>query len=140
MEGLGVVTVGFAKAGGRKVPGDKCLGVHGCEADVGEAALVGPPRGIPQDKRQNVHANVVVEWPPHGTTDQESPVAATEVYHQRDLASEEGFVVERAFGWELFEGGSRPASGVEYFACDGYAELAFNASRIFHVPYSSPAP
>src|SRR5260221_8826570 len=104
--------MGLAQAAGGDVSGDKRLGIDGREANIGETALIGPACGITQDERENVHADVVVARPPDGTADQESSVAAAEVYHQRGAAGKEGFRVQRAFGWELFEGGSRPAGGV----------------------------
>ena len=102
--------------------------VHDGEADVRKAALVGPARGVADDDRKHVGAEVVVVGPPDGAAEEETAVAAADVHHQRRRAAEQGRQIERAVGRQLFEGGLRPSGGVEDFAGDRHAELALDAA------------
>src|SRR5207253_2675418 len=98
---LRVVAVDFADAGRRDVPFEEALPVADGEAEVAQAALVAAARGVADDDRQHVDAEVVVVGAPDGALEEEAAIAAADVEDDRGPAAEEGRPVEAALGGEL---------------------------------------
>ncbi len=126
--GLRVVAVDFGDAARLNVLRQEALPVADGEAEVAQAALVAAPRGVADDDRQHVNAQVVVIGPPDGALEKEAAVAAAQVEDDRGPAAEQRRPVEAALGGELLEGGLRPLRRVEDFAGDGDAELALDVT------------
>ena len=132
VERLRVVAMDFRRGPGREQATHERLAVHDGEADVGQAALVGPARGVAKDERQDIDADVVVVGPPDGAADQEPAIAAAKVDDQGGGSAKEGGEVKGAWRRETFEGSLSPVSWVKNLACEGDTELALDLPPIFH--------
>jgi len=76
---LRMVTVDLGGTLWRQIALQEAHGVADGEADVAQAALIGPPRCVADDDRQNIDAEVVVVWPPYSAAEQKASVAATQI-------------------------------------------------------------
>ncbi len=123
---LWMVAVDLGGTVRRQIAFQEADGIRDGEADVGQAALVGPPGGVADDDRQHINAEVIVVGPPDRTAQKESAVARAEIDHERGGAAEQCDEIERTLGREFLEGGLRPQGGIEDLACERHAELALD--------------
>src|SRR5581483_9461417 len=68
--------------------------------------------------------------PPHGTTEQEPTVAATNIDNQRGVAAEERWQVQRALGGQLLEGGLCPLGRIKDLTGERNAKLALDMATL----------
>src|SRR6266849_4905439 len=125
-----MVAVDLGSAAGREETRQERLAVADREAQVGQAALVAAARGVANDYRQNVDAEVIVIRPPHAAAEQEATIAAAQVEHQRRPPAKERLDVEAALGGQLFQRRLRPQGRIQDLAGDGNAELALDRAAL----------
>ncbi len=99
-----MIEVDLRDAAGGDVGAHDRLGVLHGEADVVQAALVGPPGGVADDDREDVAGEVVVVRPAQGAEEGERPLPQPSSSTTGRLAAEERRPVERpVFGGQAFD-------------------------------------
>ena len=123
---LWMIAVNFGGAVRRQVAFEQPHGIGDSKANVAQAALIAAARGIANDDRQNIDAEMIVIRSPDGAADQEAAIAAAEIDDQRRRAAEQSGQIERSLGRQLLEGGLRPLAGIENLTGDRHTKLAFD--------------
>ena len=109
----------------RQERGDQRPCIHDAETNVRKASLIRAPHRIANDERKFIDAEVIVIGSPDGAADEETPVAAAKINHERRASAENSFAVERR-GWTPLEVGFGPLILRNDFARERNPELALN--------------
>jgi hypothetical protein len=82
-----MITVNLGHAGRAQILDKKPLGIDDRKEKVCQAALVASARGVAEDDRLGVDAEMVKSRPPDGAAKQEAAIATAKVEDQRGLRS-----------------------------------------------------
>jgi hypothetical protein len=105
---LRVVEVNFGDGLSRDVLGHQRLGIFHAEPDVVEASLVGAPRRVTDNNREQIRCEMVMVGPGERTQQRVSAVAATEFQDDRRRSAEEAAPFERPRLREPFKSRASP--------------------------------
>ena len=129
---LRVVHVDLGDRRGAHEPFQELVAAAHRKTDVGQSALIGPPRRIPNHHGQDVQSQMICLRPPQGTADHEPPVAAAEIQNERRPPTKESGPVQRPGVRELLEGRLGPLLRRQNHAGDRHAKLGFRVARVGH--------
>ena len=124
--GLRVIAVDLGNASGCHIPLQELCCIDDGEAKICKPTLVAPTRRVANHHRENIDAQVVQVWSPHGASQKKAAIATTKIENDFRLSTKEGRPIEWPFGRQRLEGGPRPLRLVEDFAGNGHAEFAFD--------------
>src|SRR5258708_1878839 len=92
---LRMIAVNLRHASGREVVVDKALPVAHRKSKIGNPALIAASRGITNDDRKHIDAQMIVVRPQTRAADQEAPVAAAEVENDGGTTAEKLSKIKR---------------------------------------------